>query len=206
MMVGAANSVIYTVGHSNHHISTFLSLLSEHNVTAIVDVRSSPYSRWSPQYSRKELSVELKLHGIAYVFLGKELGARSENPECYVNGKVQYCRLAEEPAFEMGIARVRVGASKYRIALMCAEKDPIDCHRALLVSRELHERGFGISHILADGRLETQKNLERRLLQKFRLPENDLVSGREFVDEAYRKQEDRVAYLDEKMAGDEGGL
>jgi uncharacterized protein (DUF488 family) len=191
---------VLSIGHSNHRIDAFVELLQRHGVTAVADVRSSPYSRWVPQFSRNELSAALKAHGIAYVFLGKEFGARSENPACYVDGKVQYDRLAAEPAFESGVERIKEGIQKHRIALMCAEKDPIDCHRALLVSREIDRHGMPVAHILADGSLQTQRELETRLLRKHKLPENDLLSRSEFVDTAYRKQEERVAYEDEQIA------
>ncbi len=199
-------SEIYKIGHSNYDINKFIGLLLHNDVNAVADVRSSPYSKWVPQYSREALKATLLANGIAYTFLGKEFGARSDNPNCYVNGRVQYSRLAEEPAFEIGVARLREGVKKFRIALMCAEKDPIDCHRAILVARELDERGFMIRHILPSGECETQRQLELRLLSKFKLPANDLVSGREFVDRAYQKQEDRVAYQDDQEVRNNGGV
>ena len=126
--------MLFTVGHSTHNIETFLSLLTINGVTAIADVRSSPYSRFSPQFTREALKQSLRLANVAYTFLGKELGARSDNPACYRGGKVQYDLLAQQPAFADGIARVNEGMARYTIALMCAEKDPIECHRALLVA------------------------------------------------------------------------
>ena len=100
---------LYTIGHSNHEIAVFLGLLWQHGITAVGDVRSQPYSRWVPQFSRDALEPALADAGIAYVFLGKELGARSDNPACYREGKVQYDRLAQEPIFAEGIGRVMQG-------------------------------------------------------------------------------------------------
>jgi uncharacterized protein (DUF488 family) len=138
--------------------------------------------------------------GIAYVFLGKELGARSDNPACYVRGKVQYDRLAKEPCFSEGLQRVMQGMERYSIALMCAEKDPVECHRALLVARKLFERGIAVSHIHANGSLEPHQVMESRLLALCKLPEGDMFKSREdFVAEAYAIQGDRVAYQDEEM-------
>lgn len=200
------NSMLYTIGHSNHDIETFIGLLKQHGVSALCDVRSHPYSRFVPQYSRDALKAAIANSGIAYVFLGKELGARSENPSCYRQGKVQYDRLAQEPQFVEGLQRVRQGMDRYCLALMCAEKDPLDCHRALLVARRLHESGLAVSHIRADGTLESQQELESRLLALCRLPEGDMFKGREeFISEAYLIQGERVAYQDESMEKAERG-
>ena len=189
------NSTLYTIGHSNHELAAFLGLLRQHGVTAVGDVRSQPYSRWLPYYSREALEPALAEAGIAYVFLGKELGARSDNPACYREGKVQYDRLAREPIFAEGIGRVLQGIGAYRIALVCAEKDPLDCHRALLVARRLFETGISVSHIHADGGLESHQAMESRLLAACKLPEGDLFTSREeFVADAYRIRGERVAY------------
>jgi uncharacterized protein (DUF488 family) len=195
---------IFTIGHSNHTIETFIQLLQLNRIGAVGDVRSHPYSRFVTQYSRDALKVALAGAGIAYVFLGRELGARSDNATCYRQGKVQYDRLAKEPKFFDGISRVRQGMDRYRIALMCAEKDPIDCHRALLVARKLFEAGTPINHIHANGAIESHEALESRLLALCKLPEGDMFKSREeFIVEAYSIQGERVAYQDKEMA--EGG-
>lgn len=192
--------MLFTIGHSNHPIEAFLELLHRHAVTAVGDVRSHPYSRYVPQYSREPLKAALARAGIAYVFLGKELGARSENPACYKQGKVQYDCLAREPEFAEGIKRVTDGMQKHSIALMCAEKDPLECHRTLLVARRLHEAGIEVAHIHADGSLEDHGKLESRLLRACKMPEGDMFKPRsEFVTEAYAIQGERVAYQDENM-------
>lgn len=192
--------MLFTIGHSNHDISTFIGLLRAAGVTAIADVRSHPYSRYFPQFSRDALKSSLSDAGIAYTFLGKEFGARSPNPACYINGKVQYALLAKQPEFMSGVDRIHEGMRKYRIAFMCAEKDPAVCHRALLVARTFFESGDEVSHILADGSLETHEHLEGRLLKLWKLPEGDLFRSREeCVQEAYARQSDRVAYQDEEM-------
>lgn len=119
-------TVLYSIGHSTHPIETFVGLLQMHGVTALVDVRSHPYSKHFPQFSKDALKDALQKSGITYVFLGKELGARSENPACYRQGKVQYDLLAKEPLFAQGLDRLRQGMQKFQIALMCAEKDPLE--------------------------------------------------------------------------------
>lgn len=186
---------IYTIGHSTHPITKFLALLASHEIDAIADVRSSPYSRFNPQFNREDLQQALSNAGIRYVFLGKELGARSDDPSCYVHDKVQYDRLAKTPLFQKGIERVTEGASSYRVALMCAEKDPLHCHRTILVARELIKLGMQIKHILPDGSLEPHEESIRRLRLELGMPANDLFrSDEELVDESYAKQADRIAY------------
>ena len=155
---------VLTVGHSNHPPETFLALLTRHGVTALGDVRSAPYSRFNPQFNRKALSASLAAGGIAYVWLGRELGGRPDNPDCYEDGAVRYDRLARTPLYREGIDRVLRGAAAHRLALMCAERDPLHCHRTLLVSRSLEEEGLEVAHILADGALEPQESVMDRLL------------------------------------------
>lgn len=191
---------IFSIGHSTHSIENFISLLNIHQIQVVADVRSSPFSRFSPQFNREHFQNSLKSSGIRYVFLGKELGARSNNPACYKRGRVQYERLAQEPSFREGIKRLTQGAIDYRIAIMCAEKDPIECHRALLIGRQLFDTNILVTHIHADGTLETHENMESRLLRICKLPLGDMFkSKKEFVAEAYLIQGDRVAYQDEAM-------
>lgn len=201
------NATLYTVGHSNHDIATFIKLLKQHEITAIGDVRSHPYSRYTPQFSQVALKARLTEANIAYVFLGKELGARSTNPACYRQGKVQYDRLAQEPSFEKGIERVLHGMKRFRIALMCSEKDPIDCHRAILVARKFFESGIPVSHIHAEGHSEDHQSMESRLLTTCKLPEGDMFTSREeFIADAYIIQGERVAFEDETMTQEEEAI
>jgi uncharacterized protein (DUF488 family) len=193
-----SQSTVYTIGHSTHPIERFVELLRQHGVTALADVRSMPYSRFNPQYSKAALERTLKANGIAYVFLGKELGARSDDPSCYENDKVRYSRIAKTALFHAGIERVKKGVGVHRVALMCAEREPLECHRTLLVSRELEREGVAVTHIHGDGHLETHSDAVTRLLKQVKLPASDLFkSQEELIDEAYAKQEERVAYVDQ---------
>jgi uncharacterized protein (DUF488 family) len=133
----------YTIGHSTHTAERFIALLKLHEIKAVCDVRSSPYSSYNPQFNREAIQSELKKHRIAYVYLGKELGPRSDDPGCYENGRVQYGLLAETDLFHEGNRRVKEGMKSYRIALMCSEKDPVMCHRTILVCRRLASDGTG---------------------------------------------------------------
>jgi uncharacterized protein (DUF488 family) len=201
-MIARAHTVL-TIGHSNHPLESFLALLQRHDVNALAYVRSAPYSRFAPQFTKESLERTTRKWNIKFVFLGRELGGRSDDPSCYVNGRVQYARLACTEIFSKGLARVIRGASDYRLALMCAEKDPLDCHRTLLVSPALIERGIVVEHILADGRLESHDGAMERLLETVGLPHEDLFRSRqELIAEALTKQERRVAYTDEKLPSD----
>jgi uncharacterized protein (DUF488 family) len=188
---------LLTVGHSSHELEVFLHLLTAHAVSAVADVRSVPASRFSPQFNRDPLKRALGEVGVKYVFLGKELGARSEDPTCYVDGQVQYSRLAETPAFDLGVTRLLEGAKRERIAVMCTERDPLDCHRTLLVARHLTRRGAVIDHILADATLEPHRTAMLRLRKMHGLADEDLFhTDEELLLEALSRQEARIAYVD----------
>lgn len=154
---------IYTIGHSTHSLEHFISLLKKAGITAIADVRSIPFSRHMPHFNKQELKVVLKDIGIEYSFLGNQLGARPEDQSCYVNGKADFRKIASKQWFKEGLSRVLKGSAKYNIALMCAEKDPLDCHRNILVAKNLQDNGATIFHILDDGTIENNKATEQRL-------------------------------------------
>jgi len=167
--------MIYTVGHSNHPIEQFTGLLQLHGITALADVRSTPYSRFNPQFRREKLQASLAAAGIQYVFLGEELGARSQDPAVFdATGRVSYALLAKTDLFRRGIARLKTGMAEHRISIMCAEREPLDCHRTILVSRELVREGVPVTHILADGSLEPHEHAMQRLANSLKLPDADL--------------------------------
>ena len=196
--MNALGKQIFTIGHSTHNAETFAALLQKHQVEALADVRSSPFSRFNPQFNQEALEQLLKANGIRYVFLGKELGARSEDRSCYVRGRVQYSRLAQTALFRGGINRVLQGATKYRVALMCAEKEPLECHRTLLVAKALAAQGQRVLHIHADGHLETHEAAMERLLKMTGVPDEDMfLSKDELLAKALARQEEQVAYVEE---------
>jgi uncharacterized protein (DUF488 family) len=180
----------------NTHQEYFIGLLLRHGITALCDVRSKPNSRMNPQFNREVLEHALAAHAIAYRFLGKELGARSDDQACYEGGRVQYTRLSETELFKCGLKRVIRGLKEdFRIALMCAEKEPLECHRTILVARRLAAFGVNVEHISADGRLESHATALNRLARMHNLPEEDMFRSREdLLAEAYSRQEERIAY------------
>jgi uncharacterized protein (DUF488 family) len=191
----------FTIGHSTHSTARFVELLHQHSATAVADVRSSPSSRFTPQFNRAALERSLASAGIHYVFLGNELGARSSDPDCYVDGVVQYDRLAQTAAFREGIDRLLDGMATQKIVIMCTENDPLACHRTVLVANELERRGATIDHIHRDGRIESHADALERLLREFGLDQPDLLhTHRELIDEALQLQEKRIAYVLPKRA------
>ncbi len=190
-------SVLYTIGHSTHTVPRLIELLSMHSVSAVADVRSSPYSSYTPQFNREPLQNELRAAGMEYVFLGKELGARSSDKSCYIKGQVQFDLVAESKIFQSGLERLRMGRESFLVSLLCAEKDPITCHRMILVCRNLRPWGITIKHILEDGSLEDNKDAERRLMQALNIQDNDLfASDEELVLRAYDIQSKKIAYTE----------
>jgi uncharacterized protein (DUF488 family) len=194
---------VYTIGHSTHPIDVFIGLLRAHAVEAVVDVRSHPYSRFNPQYRRDALQAALESAGIEYVFLGRELGARSNDSACHIDGRVDYALLAQTAGFRSGLDRVEARAARQRVALMCAEKDPLVCHRTILVCRELILRRAEsvagvpcmVHHILADGRLETQYDADARLLREVGVSTDLFRDLDEAVADAYRQRAKQIAWV-----------
>lgn len=162
---------ILTIGHSNHSIERFIALVQEAGVSAVADVRSFPVSRYAPQFNKDALAKSLEERAIAYLYCGKELGGRE--------------RSSTPESFREGLERVIAESARHRIALMCAERDPLDCHR-LMLARALAECGVLVSHILASGEIESQRDTEDRLLAREGLAGDDLFSREARLRDAYR--------------------
>lgn len=155
---------LMTIGHSNLAADRFIALLKNAGVTAVADVRSVPFSRWCPWFSSKALATRLAAEDVAYVALGDELGGRPRDPQLYRDGVADYEAMAERPEFRAGLDRMIDEARRHRVCLLCSEREPLDCHRCLLVGRALAERGLTPGHIRADGSLEPHAVSEQRLL------------------------------------------
>jgi uncharacterized protein (DUF488 family) len=153
-------TTIWTVGHSNHPLDAFLDLLVQQQINVLVDVRSSPYSRYASQFNREPLHAALTGRAVQYLFLGDLLGGRVEDQQFYdAEGRVLYGELAQSPGFRQGIQRLLAMAGKGRAAILCGEEDPTDCHRRLLVGRVLRHWGANVLHIRGDGRLQTEAEI-----------------------------------------------
>jgi uncharacterized protein (DUF488 family) len=162
---GNNNHQIFTIGHSNHSWESFLGLLRENAITVVVDVRSSPYSRYTPHFNKEPLSLALPPEGVGYLFLGDRLGGHPEAAEFYdLDGRVCYDRLADSIDFKKGIDQLLKHMPSCRMALLCGEEDPAHCHRRLLIARVLRRSGIDVWHIRGDGQVQTEEEL--RALEK----------------------------------------
>lgn len=195
---------LYSIGHSNQTLEEFLMLLQTHDINCIVDVRSVPASKYSPQFNQENLKYFLRSHGIQYLYFGDEFGAR--RTDCLdEDGQVNFELAVETPMFQQGVKRLMNGLQKgYRISLMCSEADPLECHRFSLVSRYFHDHGVDVQHILKGAALMSQVDVEKRMIEeylhsrKYHLSEFDLLFGtyteEEQLKDAYRLKNKEIGY------------
>jgi len=175
--MGNKGGGIFTIGHSNHPFDFFVNLLKRYDIEILVDIRSNPYSKFSPQFDIANIKKEIKYFGVKYLYLGKELGGKPKGEEFYDSeGKINYVHLAESKIFREGLQRLEKGLQKYRIAIMCSEENPFNCHRTLLVGRALIEIGFILNHIRGNGELEVQEELNISNAIEIEQPKNQQLS------------------------------
>lgn len=154
------NRLIYTIGYGKREIHELIAALESRRIRYLIDVRSSPYSRFKPEFSREALEVSLRRRGIRYVFMGDQLGGRPSDATCYVDGKVDYDCLKETAQFKSGIKRLRTAWDKsLTICLMCSEGRPEECHRSKLIGMVLQSMGIEVAHIDFDGKLRNQESV-----------------------------------------------
>lgn len=199
---------LYTIGHSQHTPEYFITLLRKHNINYVLDVRSTPYSKHAEQFNKENVCALLQTVDIKYSFMGKYFGARPTEFDLYCDeGYLDFERVAKSERFNIGMQNVILGLQHgNRIALMCTEKDPIDCHRAIMVARAFDLNGVEVNHILSNGNLQTQKELDNRLVDKF-FPNRgqlsifnykNIMSDEEYTSQAYRKRNEEIGYRIEK--------
>jgi uncharacterized protein (DUF488 family) len=192
---------LFSVGHSNHDWADLLALLQGAGVTAVADIRSNPFSRRLPHFSRPELESALRRHGMAYVFLGDLLGGRPAARELYhPEGWAEYERIRATPAFRCGLDRLIRGLEHFTIAMLCSEEDPLDCHRGLMITPALKEHGIFPRHLRKHGPPELTEEMEKRLLKEAGLGDAER-SLFPLTDEAYRVLNRKKAY---RLPRDEG--
>ena len=204
---------LYSIGHSSQTQEEFLALLTSYGINCIVDVRSVPASKYSPQFNQENLKWFLKSHGIQYLHFGDEFGARRTD-SIDENGQVNFEIAVKTPNFQQGVVRLMRGLEKgYQIALMCSEADPLECHRFSMVSRYFYDLGLDVQHILKDGTLAPHTLLEKEMInqflhsRKYRLPEVDLLFGTYSEEEqrkdAYRLKNKEIGYKPELQLEEE---
>lgn len=184
---------LLTVGHSNLSAEAFMALVQGVGVTAIADVRSVPFSRRFPWFSGPKLAARLQGAELAYLPFGDVLGGRPKDPALYCEGVADYEKMAASAPFRAGLDRLGEAMGRFRLCLMCAEREPLDCHRRLLVARALAERGTRLGHVLVDGNIEPHAVTEERLMGRAAGPD-DLFGGRAArLAQAYRARARKVA-------------
>lgn len=199
-------NIIYTIGYTAFKLDEFINKLKIYNISCVVDVRSVAYSQHYPDYNKDNLIKILKLHGILYRNYVAEFGAR-QTQQCYYTseGYLDFEKFTQSDIFNEGYNKILLGIKRgYTFVLMCAEVDPIDCHRNIMIAREFYKRGFDIKNIMKDGTIKTQEDIERRLLEKF-FPTRDQLSllnaektKGELIIEAYKKKNEEIGYRLEK--------
>jgi uncharacterized protein (DUF488 family) len=193
-MISPGDFDLLTIGHSNQPIERFLALLRDAGVTAVADVRSQPFSRRYPWFSEKRLRPSLESEGIAYMPMGEALGGRPRDPALFCDGVADYQAMAAVPEFRTGIGRVIEAAGRWRVCLMCAEREPLDCHRCLLVAPALAARGLSIGHILGDGSILSHQAIEERLLAGEAADDLFAADRASRLAQAYRRRAGKVAF------------
>ncbi len=201
---------IFTIGHSNYSIDRLIDMLNYHNINCIVDIRGTPYSKYNVQFNREALSKTLTNKGYVYIYMGKEFAAQRQNKDIYMEeGYADFEKVIHDKDFLKGIKRLKIGYKKeYRIVLMGAMQDPINCHRSILLGRALEDAGFTLKHILHDYTLASQEELEERLLVKYYDNRNQITidtymgtepSKKDLIKECYRRSNKEIGYRVEKI-------
>jgi len=204
---------IYTLGHSNYPFDKFIEILKKYDINCVVDIRSTPYSKYNTQYNKEFLHETLKNLGYTYIYMADEFGAKRKTKVSYNDeGYADFDKVILEDEFKRGIERLKVGCSKnYKIVLLGAMQEPIRCHRAILLGKELIKAGFDVKHIMHEGDLKTQDYLEEKLLEKYFEGRNQLtidsllgnaMSREDMIEESYKLANREIGYRLEKLKYD----
>ena len=191
---------LFTIGYSGFpEVQDFIEELKHHGVEILIEVRSSPYSAYYPQYNRDQLTLKLKAAGIYYFNYAKQFGARQENESYYRNGRLDFEVFSHSEPFLEGVLSVEKSSAS--IAFMCAEKHPSECHRAILVAKAFSDRGHRITHIKPDGVTLSQQDIDNELLETYfpnraqaSLFAEDNRSEQEYIDLAYKLRNDEIGF------------
>ena len=196
----------YTIGHSSHDIGEFTHLLKKHNINCVVDIRSTPYSQYNPQFNRENLKRYLENVHISYIFMGNSLGGRYDDQALFFGDKpvVDFRKVMERDEYKKGIQAIIDGIEKGDIlVLMCAEKDPFNCHRFALVGYGLQKEGVNVKHILEDGKIIDNEELEKELLSKYRIESTlfEQITEEEAIEMGYVKRNRDIGYESQELLG-----
>jgi uncharacterized protein (DUF488 family) len=200
---------IFTIGHSNYSIDRLLDMLNFHHIDCIVDIRGTPYSKYNIQFNKEVFAKTVISKGYIYIYMGKEFAVQRGDESLYTKeGYADFEKVVYDTNFLNGIERLKVGCKKgYRIVLMGAMQDPINCHRSILLGRALRKSGFTLKHILDDYTLASQEELEERLLDKYFGNRNQVTidtymgnaSQEDLIKKCYRESNKEIGYRVEKI-------
>ena len=201
---------IFTIGHSNYSIDRLMDMLNYHNINCIVDIRGTPYSKYNVQFNKETLSKTLTINGYVYIYMGKEFAVQRQNKNLYTEeGYADFEKVIYDKDFLKGIERLKIGCKKgYKIVLLGAMQDPINCHRSILLGKALENKGFTLKHILHDYKLASQEELEERLLVKYYGNRNQItidaymgteLSREDLIKTCYRQSNKEIGYRVEKI-------
>lgn len=198
---------VFTIGYAGFQINDFVKTLKEKGVSLVIDVRSLPYSQYHADYNKENLSKILESNKIYYRNYTLEFGARQEERSYYPNGYLDFDMFSKSKNFLTGVDKLKKSMQQnYTFALMCSEKDPMMCHRTILVARAFHSAGYNVVHLQPSGKTVTQADVEERLLNKF-FPNREQInmfaknlSTQEYIEEAYKKQNAVIGYTIEEEA------
>lgn len=199
---------IYTIGYSSFKIEDFVQTLKNNNITCVIDVRSNPFSEYFQDYNKDILEKKLKKENIMYRNYKKEFGARQEDPSFYPKGYLDFDLFTKSEQFNEGLLKIAKGIEMgFSFVLMCAEKDPITCHRNIMVAKAFKERGYNIKHILFDGSIESQDDIEKRMIKEYFPERNQMAlfdenkSDEDLIKASYNKKNEEIGY----RIAEEGG-
>lgn len=152
---------IYTIGYGAREMDDFIAVLKGQQIDFLIDVRSKPYSRYKPDFSKHALQRNLQAQGIRYVFMGDALGGQPEDPDCYdEDDKVDYDKIQEKEFYEKGLGRLRQAwQNQVSVVLMCSEGKPEMCHRSKLIGRSLVDQGIDLVHIDENNQCISQEDV-----------------------------------------------
>jgi len=199
--------ILYTIGYSGFSVPDFIDVLKRYRINVIIDVRSTPFSSYFSAYNKEHLERLLKSHHIYYRNYAKEFGAQQIERRFYTaQGYLDFELFTASDIYHHGYQKIEDGLKQeYVFAFMCAEKDPMDCHRSIMVSKTFNDHGYSVLHLLPAKNPVSQVDIEERLLDKY-FPDRDQLSllseqkdENELITEAYRKRNAEIGYHIEEV-------
>ncbi|MDD3436717.1 MAG: DUF488 domain-containing protein [Candidatus Gastranaerophilales bacterium] len=193
---------VFTIGYAAFNIDDFIDVLKSHKISHLIDVRSNPMSEYFQDYNSFNLEPKLKQHNIIYENLALEFGARQENNEFFSkSGFIDFEKFTQSEQFKNGLAKIEDGLKQdINFVLMCAEKDPINCHRSIMIAHAMQKNGIQVLHIMYDGQLQPQNEIDKKLLELYFPDRNQLnlftqsLDEQELIEQAYKKQNEKIGY------------